>query len=55
MVLNATMKTGQTKKFKSIYSGQQVIREKIKDLNFVIEDLKTKIQQKNALRSTQLF
>ena len=40
------MKTGQTKKFKSIYSGPQVIREIINDLNFVIEDVKTKKQEK---------
>ena len=41
-----TMKTGQTKKFKSFYSVPQVIREIINDLNFVIEDVKTKKQQK---------
>ena len=46
MVLNPTIKTGQTKKFKSFYSGPQVIREIINDLNFVIEDVKTKKQQK---------
>ena len=40
------MKTGQTKKFKSFYSGPQVIREVINDLNFVVEDVKTKKQQK---------
>ena len=46
MVFNPTMKTGQTKKFKSFYSGPQLIREIINDLNFVIEDVKTKKQQK---------
>ena len=46
MVFNPTMKTGLKKKFKSFYSGPQVIREIINDLNFVIEDLKTKKQQK---------
>ena len=46
MVFNATKKTGQAKKFKSFYSGLQVIREIIIDLNFVIEDVKTKTQQK---------
>ena len=40
------MKTGQTKKFTSFYSGPQVIREIINDLNFVIEDVKTKKQEK---------
>ena len=46
MVFNPTMKTGQTKKFKSFYSGPQVIREIINDLNFVIEVVKTKKQEK---------
>ena len=46
MVFNPTMKTGQTKKFTSFYSGPQVIPEIINDLNFVIEDVKTKKQQK---------
>ena len=46
MVFNPTMKTGQTKKFKSFYSGPQVVREINNDLNFVIEDVKTKKQQK---------
>ena len=46
MVFNPTIKTGQTKKFKSFYSGPQVIREIINDLNFVIEDVKTKNQQR---------
>ena len=46
MVFNPTMKTGQTKKFKSFYSGPQVVREIINDLNFVIQDVKTKKQQK---------
>ena len=46
MVFKPTIKTGQTKKFKSFYSGPQVIREKINDLNFFIEDVKTKKQQK---------
>ena len=45
-VFNPTMKTGLTEKFKSFYSGPQVIREIINDLNFVIEDVKTKKQQK---------
>ena len=45
-VFNPTKKTGQTKKLKSFYSGPQVIREKINDPNFVIEDVKTKKQQK---------
>ena len=46
MVFNPTIKNGQTKKFKSFYSGPQVLREIIIDLNFVIEDVKTKKQQK---------
>ena len=46
MVFNPTIKNGQTKKFKSVYSGPQVIREIINDLNIVIEDVKTKKQQK---------
>ena len=46
LAFNPTMKTGQTKKFKSFYSGPQEIREIINDLNFVIEDVKTKKQQK---------
>ena len=46
MVFKPTMKTGQTKKFKSFYSGPQVIREIINDLNFVIEVVKTKKQEK---------
>ena len=46
LVFNPTIKTGQTKKFKSFYSGPQEIREIINDLNFVIEDVKTKKQQK---------
>ena len=51
---NPTIKTGQTKKFKSIYSGPQVIREIINDLNFVIEDVKEKTTT-GPLRSTQTF
>ena len=51
MVFNPTIKNGQTKKFKSFYSGPQVIREIINDLNFVIEDVKTK---KNNKRSTTI-
>ena len=46
MVFNPTIKKGQTKTFKSFYSGTQVIREIINDLNFVIEDVTTKKQQK---------
>ena len=46
VVFNPTMKTGQTKKFKSFYSGPQVIREINNDQNFVIEDVKTKKKQK---------
>ena len=46
MVFNSTIKTVQTKKFKSFYSGPQLIRKIVNDLNFVIEDLKTKKQQK---------
>ena len=46
MVLNATMKTGQTMKFKSFYSGPQVIHEIFNNPNFVREDVKTKNQQK---------
>ena len=45
IVFKPTMKTGQTKKFKSFYSQPQVIREIINGLNFVIEDKKTKKQQ----------
>ena len=55
MVFNPTIKTGQTKKFESFYSGPQVIREKINNLNFVIKDVKTKKQQKGPLRSTPTF
>ena len=50
MVFNPTIKTGQTKKFKSFDSGPQVIREIINDLNFVIEDVNTK----NNKRSTTI-
>ena len=46
MVFKPTIKTGQIKKFKSFYSGPQVIREIINNLNFVVEDVKTKKQQK---------
>ena len=46
MVFKPARKTGQTKKFQSFYSGPQMIREIINDLNFVIEDMKTKKQQK---------
>ena len=53
MVFNPTIKTGQTKKFKSFYSGPQVIREIINNLNFVIENVKTKKTTKGPLRSTQ--
>ena len=38
-----------------LYSGPQVIREIINDLNIVIEDVKTKKQQKVQVRSTQTF
>ena len=55
IVFNPTMKTGQTKKFKSFYSGPQVIREIINYLNFVIEDVKTKKTTKGPLRWTQRF
>ena len=55
MVFNPTIKTGQTKKFKSFYSGPQVIREIINDLNFVFEDVKTKKTTKGSPRSTQTF
>ena len=46
MVFKPTIKTGQTKKFKSFYSGAQVTPEILNDLNFVIEDVKTKKRQK---------
>ena len=46
MVFNPTIKSGRTKKFKSLYSEPQLIREEINDLNFVIEDVKTTKQQK---------
>ena len=46
MVFNPTMKTDRTKKFKPFYNGPQVIREIINDLNFFIEDVKMKKQQK---------
>ena len=46
LLFNPTVKPGQTKKFKSYYSGPLVIREIIIDLNFIIEDLKTQKQQK---------
>ena len=36
MVFNPTMKTGRTKKFKPFYSGPQVKREIINDLNFLM-------------------
>ena len=55
MVFSPTMKTGQSKKFKSFYSEPQVIREIINDLNFVIEDVKTTKTTKGPLRSTQTF
>ena len=46
MVFKPTIKTGQTKKLNSFYSGSEVIREIINNLNFVIEDVKTKKQEK---------
>ena len=46
LLFNPAVKPGQTKKFKSYYSGPLVIREIINDLNFIIEDLKTQKQQK---------
>ena len=46
MLFNPTVKPGQTKKFKSYYSGPLVIREILNDLNFIIEDLKTHKQEK---------
>ena len=46
LLFNPTIKNGQTKKFISFYSRSQVIHEIISDLNFVIEDVKTKKQQK---------
>ena len=55
MVFNPTIKNGQTKKFKSFYSGPQVIREIINDLNFVIEDVKTEKQQKVHYDRLKLF
>ena len=55
MVFNPTMKTGQTKNFKTFYSGPQVMREIINNLNFVIKDVKTKKTTKGPLRSTQTF
>ena len=42
MAFNPTMKSGHTKKFKSFYSGPQIIREINNNLNFVIEEVKTK-------------
>ena len=45
MLFNPTIRNGQTKNLKSNNSGPQVIREIINDLNFVIEDVKTKKQQ----------
>ena len=50
VVFNSNIKTGQTKKFKSFYSGPQVVRKIKNDLNFVIEDVKTK----NNKRSTTI-
>ena len=55
MVLKPTMKTDQTNKFKSVYTGPQEIREKINDLIFTIEDVKTKKTTKGPLRSIQTF
>ena len=45
MVFNPNTKIGQTKKFKSFYSGPHIICEIINGLNFVIEDVKTETQQ----------
>ena len=45
MVFNPTMKIGQTMKFGPFYSGPQIIRKIINNINFVIEDMKTKKQQ----------
>ena len=49
IVFNPTIKTGQTKNLKSFYSGPQVIREIINDLNFINENVKLKTL-KNPLR-----
>ena len=57
MLFNPTVKRGQTKKFKSYYSGPLVIREMINDLNFITEELKTQKQQKvyyNRLKKIKL-
>ena len=46
MLFNPSLKAGQTKKYKSFYSGPYVVRDIINDLNFQIEDVKTKTTQK---------
>ena len=46
LLFNSKVKPGQTKKFKSYYSGPLVIRAIINDLNFITEDLKAQKQQK---------
>ena len=46
MLFNPGVKPEQTQKVRSYCSGPLVIREKINDLNFIIEDLKTQKQQK---------
>ena len=48
MVFNPTTKIGQTRKLKSFYFGPQKIRESINDLLFVIEDVKTKKNDKTS-------
>ena len=55
MVSNAMIKTGQTKKFKSFYSGPQIKLDKINYLNFVIEYVKTKEHQKTTLVDSNIL
>ena len=55
MVFNPTIKTGQTKKFKSFYSGPQVIREVINDLKFDIEAVKTKKNKSSTVIDSNVF
>ena len=44
-LFNQTLCEGQTKKFNSFYNGPLIIIKTVSDLNFVIEDQRSKKQQ----------
>ena len=46
LFFNRTLGKGQTKKMKSFYNGPHIIKKIVYDLKFVIEDQKSKKQQK---------